>query len=66
MNYIIAVIIGIVIAFIIAGVQKSALTSVEMQRAAANYIKQNSLKFSVKTDNFLYKKVEKEEKPKKQ
>lgn len=65
MNYVIAIIIGIIAGFVIAGIQKSALTSVTMQKAAADYIKQNSLRFSVKTDQFLYKKIEKEEKPKK-
>lgn len=64
MDYVIAVIIGIIAAFIIAGIQKSSLTSVVMQNSAADYIKKNSLKFSVKTDTFLYKKVEKQEKPK--
>ena len=39
MNYVIAILIGILIGVIIAFVQKSALTSVHMQHAAAEYIK---------------------------
>ena len=59
MNYVVAIIIGILIGVVIACIQKSALTSVHMQHAAAEYIKRNSLKFSRKTDTYLYKRVEK-------
>ena len=66
MNYVIAVIIGILAGVIIAMIQKSSLKSVSMQHAAADYLKKNSLKFSVKRDNFLYKRVEKTAIPKEQ
>ena len=64
MNYVIAILIGILIGVILAFVQKSALTSVHMQHAAAEYIKRNSLKFSRKTDTYLYKRIEKTAIPK--
>ena len=64
MNYVIAILIGILIGVIIAFVQKSALTSVHMQHAAAEYIKRNSLMFSRKTDTYLYKRIEKTAIPK--
>lgn len=64
MHYIIAVIIGIIAGFVISGIQKSALTSVKMQHAATDYLQKNTLKYSVKTDNFLYRRVEKKPRPK--
>ena len=66
MNYVIAILIGALIGFCIAMYQKSSLKSVSMQHAAADYVKKNSLNFSVRTDRFLYKRVEKQEKPKQQ
>lgn len=66
MNYIIAILIGALIGFCIPMVQKSALKSVSMQHAAADYVKKNSLKFSRKTDTYLYKRVEKTAIPKEQ
>lgn len=66
MYYLIAVIVGIFVGFGISTVQKSALTSVSMQHAAADYIKKNSLKFRVSTDTFMYKKLEKTAKPQNQ
>ncbi len=60
--YIIAVVIGIFVGVGIPTIQKSALTSVKQQRAAADYVKKDSLKYSVKTETFLYKKIEKKPK----
>ncbi|MCQ2465421.1 MAG: hypothetical protein MJ095_07560 [Oscillospiraceae bacterium] len=65
MNYVIAVIIGIIVAFVIAAIQKSSLTSVTMQHAAADYVKKGSVKFRIQTERFLYRKVEKTEKQQK-
>ncbi len=64
MNIVVGVLIGIVIAVIVMLVHKSKLRSVRMQHAAANYIKQGSFKLTTSRDIYLYKRVERREKPK--
>ena len=64
MNIVVGVLIGIVIAVIVMLVHKSKLRSVRMQHAAANYIKQGSFKLTASRDIYLYKRVERREKPK--
>ncbi len=63
---IITTIIGAAIAFIITGIMRGQLKSVHMQAAAANYIKNNSLRITESKDLFLYANVSKTkiEKPK--
>lgn len=63
---IIAVVAGILGGFIGAGVLKGQLTSVHKQRAAANYVVGNGLDLEEQKDRFLYKKLERREKPKPQ
>lgn len=65
MDILIAIVIGVIIAFVITGVQKSALKTVEKQSAASEYIKQGSFKLNMSNDVFLYKKIEKVEKERK-
>ncbi|MBP0972309.1 MAG: hypothetical protein J5851_00215 [Oscillospiraceae bacterium] len=62
-NILIAIVVGIIIAAIIIGIQVSALKSVNERHEASDYVKQGSLQLSQKTDVFLYKKLEKTEKP---
>ena len=64
MDILISICLGIAIAFIIVFIQKSSLKSVVKQRAASCYIKKGSFKLS--TDVFLYKRIEKTEKEKKE
>ena len=61
-NILIAIVVGIIIAAIIIGIQVSALKSVNERHEASDYVKQGSLQLSQKTDVFLYKKLEKTEK----
>ena len=54
---VIGAIIGVVIAVIVMLVLKGQLKSVKMQHAAANYIKQGSMKVTTAREIYLYKKV---------
>lgn len=58
----IALVIGLILAFVVTGSMKGQLTSVRRQTAAASYIKQNSLKVTQQNEVYLYKKVERKEK----
>lgn len=60
-NILIAIVVGIIIAAIIIGMQVSALKSVSERHEASDYVKQGSLQLSDKTDVFLYKKTERTE-----
>ncbi|MCR4644751.1 MAG: hypothetical protein K5695_05000 [Oscillospiraceae bacterium] len=62
-NILIAIVVGIIIAAIIVGGQVSALKSVNERHEASDYVKQGSMQLSQKQDIFLYKKLEKTEKP---
>lgn len=62
MNIVISIVIGVIIAFIIVSAQASGLKTVRKEREAANYVKKNSLRFTVNRDSFLYKKTEKTKK----
>lgn len=59
----IGAIIGVVIAVIVMLVLKSKLKSVKMQHAAANYIKQGSMQVTTAREIYLYKKLNRTEKP---
>lgn len=61
---IVGVIIGILIAVFVMLGHKSKLKSVRMQSAAANYIKQGSFRLTTSREIYLYKRVERREKPK--
>ena len=61
---VIAIVIGLIISFITMMVHKSALKTVRSERAAANYIKQGSVDINVRRETYLYKKVDRREKPK--
>ncbi len=54
---------GIILSFIVVGVMKSELKSVRHQAAANNYVKEGSLHISESKDTYLYRKVDKREKP---
>lgn len=64
MAIVVGVLIGIVIAVVIMLGHKSKLKSVKMQHAAANYIKQGSFRLTTSREIYLYKRVERREKPK--
>lgn len=63
-NLVISLVIAFVISLIATGLMKGSLKSVESQPAASSYVKKNSLKLSKETDLFLYKNIERREKPK--
>lgn len=56
--------IGLAVALIVTGSMKGKLKSVRMQKAAASYVKANSLHISESRDLFLYHTVNRTEKPK--
>ena len=65
MSLVISFFIGLIIAAIITSVWKSSLTSVKMQTAAANYMKEGSLNVGYSRDFFLYRHIDRTEKEKK-
>jgi len=58
-----ALLIGLLFAFITAMGLKGQLTSVYKNDSAADYTKSGSFKLETKRDTFLYSKTEKEPKP---
>lgn len=56
--------IGFIIALIATGIMRMKLKSVYSKTEADNYVKKGSLKLTVKNDLYLYKHVERREKPK--
>jgi uncharacterized protein len=64
MSFIVALVIGVVLALIVTGVMKGKLKSVHAQRAATNYVRKGSLNVTESYELFLYRTVEKREKPK--
>ena len=64
MSFIVALVIGIVLALIVTGVMKGKLKSVRSQRAAANYVRQGSMNVTESSELFLYRTVDRREKPK--
>ncbi len=63
MEIVIGAIIGIVIAVVVMMTLKGQLKSVKMERAAQNYIKQGSMQVTTAREIYLYKKVNRHEKP---
>ncbi|MBP1543951.1 MAG: hypothetical protein J6A16_07625 [Oscillospiraceae bacterium] len=63
-DILIALGIGLLISLIVMLVHKGALKSVHMERAASNYIKRDSVDINVRREIYLYKRVERKEKPK--
>lgn len=63
-SLIISLIIGLLIAFIVTAVMKSQLKTVRSQAAAGNYVKNGSLNITESSDLFLYRHVDRREKPK--
>lgn len=64
MAIVVGVVIGIIVAVIVMLGHKGKLKSVRMQHAAANYIKPGSFKLTSSREIYLYKRVERREKPK--
>ncbi|MBE6659176.1 MAG: TPM domain-containing protein, partial [Ruminococcaceae bacterium] len=62
MALVIAVVGGLVIGLLYTGKLKGQLTSVQAQRAASGYVKQNSLNVTNSRDFFLYRNVTRTEK----
>lgn len=62
-NLLVSLVIGFVIALISVLVMKGKLKSVRAQTGAADYVKKGSLKLNRKQDTFLYRKVDRREKP---
>ncbi len=62
MALVIALVAGLIIAAIYNANLKGQLKSVQAQRAAADYVKQNSMNITESRDFFLYRKVNRTEK----
>lgn len=62
-HILIALAIGFFVAFIVVSGMKAKLKSVEKRDNAQEYVKQNSLRLSVKSDHYLYKKRDRRERP---
>lgn len=62
----IAIIIGLIVAGIVALIYKGELHSVSIKREASNYIKQNSLKLEVNRDYYICTNVKRTARPKPQ
>lgn len=63
-NLLIALAVGVVVAFIITNVMKAKLKTVRLQSAAGNYVKENSMQINQSREFFLYSHVDRQEKPK--
>ncbi|MCI8993831.1 MAG: TPM domain-containing protein [Eubacterium sp.] len=63
-NLVIALVIGFIVALIVTGVMKSRLKSVHSQPAADRYVKNGSMQVTKRNDLFLYRHVDRREKPK--
>lgn len=59
-----ALVIGFIIALIATGIMRLKLKSVYSKTEADSYVKKGSLKLKVKNDLYLYKQVDRREKPK--
>jgi uncharacterized protein len=64
MSLIISLVIGVVLALIVTGIMRGKLKSVRAQRAAANYVRPGSMNVQESYDMFLYRTVERRERPK--
>lgn len=62
--FIIAIVIGLIVAFIVTGIMKLGLRSVFSEPKADSYMKKDSLRLTKNYDLFLYRNVTKTEKPK--
>jgi uncharacterized membrane-anchored protein YhcB (DUF1043 family) len=59
MNFLIALVIGVLIALLIVSLMKGQLKSVHMEKEAAEYIRKNSFHLTKSQDHFLYKRLDK-------
>lgn len=64
MNFVIAILVGIIVAFIVVTAMKSGLTSVSSKREANNYVVKSSVNIRNTGENFIRKDLEKREIPK--
>lgn len=64
LNLIIAIVVGLVVAFIITSIMKGQLKSVRFKAAATDYLKRDSMRITQSKDLFLYKNVSRRERPK--
>ncbi len=63
MNFVIAILVGIIVAFIVVTAMKSGLTSVAAKREANNYVVKSSVNIRNTGENFIRKELEKREIP---
>lgn len=63
-SLLVAVIAGLVVAFVVTGIMKGKLKTVRSQSAASNYLKQGSMHLVDQKDMFLYSNVTRTAKPK--
>jgi len=61
---VVGAVIGVIVAIIVMLCIKAQLSSVHMQHAAKNYIKPGSFHLTTSREIYLYKKVDRQEKPK--
>ncbi|MGN0307554.1 MAG: TPM domain-containing protein [Lachnospiraceae bacterium] len=64
LNLIIAIVVGLVVAFITTSIMKGQLKSVRFKATATDYLKRDSMKITQSKDLFLYKNVSRSERPK--
>ncbi len=64
LNLVIALGIGFVVSLIAMGIMRSQLKSVHSQSGAGEYVKKDSMKLTKESDLFLYKHVDRRERPK--
>lgn len=63
-SLLISVAIGLIIAFIVTMIMRSQLKSVKGQPAASDYIKRGSMQINLANELFLYRHIDRREKPK--
>lgn len=61
---VISLAVGIVVSAVIVGVMKSQLKTVYQQKKASDYVRPGSMRLTQQSDQFLYRNVERIEKPK--
>ncbi len=64
MELLISLVLAIVIAFLITGAMKAKMDTAQHQRAAANYIRENSFELTQSDDKYLYQNTTRTPRPK--
>lgn len=62
-TFVVAAVLGLLVAWIVTAVMKGQLKSVQMQRAASAYVKHGSLEITQSGDFFMYRNITRTERP---